>query len=163
MSDRNQSRGSDDEISRRRVLYAAAGDIVFVRNGAGSENTYRLASGLHAACLPWLRERRVAVLSSDSDNDVHPALPDFEKWNEPMHMVGIVYLGLTLLDQSELDGLAAACAEENRWEFFRISGQPAGDLLGPDLTPFSASVRVRCPTRRDFPTNAHTRRQSSVG
>jgi hypothetical protein len=33
-------------------------------------------------------------------------------------MVGIVYVGLTLLDQAELDALAAACAGERRWEFF---------------------------------------------
>jgi kynurenine formamidase len=94
------------------------GDIIFVRNGAGPANTYRHASGLHASCLPWLRDRRVAVLSSDSDSDIHPAVPGFEMWAEPIHMVGIAYMGLTLLDQAELDALAAACAEERRWEFF---------------------------------------------
>jgi len=60
----------------------------------------------------------VAVLSSDSDNDIHPAHPGFERWTEPMHMVGIAYMGLTLLDQTELDGIAAACADERRWDFF---------------------------------------------
>ena len=33
-------------------------------------------------------------------------------------MVGIAYMGLTLLDQAELNALAAACATERRWEFF---------------------------------------------
>ena len=33
-------------------------------------------------------------------------------------MVGIPYMGLTLLDHAELDALAAACAEEERWAFF---------------------------------------------
>jgi kynurenine formamidase len=69
------------------------GDIVFIRNGAGASNTYRHASGLHAACLPWLHERGVAVLSSDSDSDVHPAIPGFAKWTEPIHMVAIPYMG----------------------------------------------------------------------
>jgi hypothetical protein len=55
-------------------------DNLFVRNGAGGKNTYRPASGLHAACPPWLHERKVAVLSSDSDNDVHPAIAGFERW-----------------------------------------------------------------------------------
>jgi kynurenine formamidase len=94
------------------------GDILFVRNGAGPKNTYRYASGLHAACLPWLRDRNVAVLSSDSDSDVHPPIPGFEKWTEPVHMVGIPYMGLTLLDHAELDSLATACAEEEHWAFF---------------------------------------------
>jgi hypothetical protein len=74
--------------------------------------------GLHAECLPWLRDRRVAVLSSDSDSDAHPAIPGFEQWILPIHMVGIPYLGLTLLDNAELDGLAEACARHGRWEFF---------------------------------------------
>jgi kynurenine formamidase len=93
-------------------------DILFVRNGAGSANTFRHASGLHGSCLPWLHERKVAVLSSDSDSDVHPPVPGFKRWTEPVHMIGIPYMGLTLLDQAELDELAKACAEENRWAFF---------------------------------------------
>jgi kynurenine formamidase len=107
-----------EAAERLHGVRVGEGDILFVRNGAGARNTFRLASGLHAACLPWLKERRVAVLSSDSDSDVHPPLPDFRRWVEPIHMVAIPYLGLTLLDQAELDGLAAACAAESRWEFF---------------------------------------------
>jgi kynurenine formamidase len=33
-------------------------------------------------------------------------------------MVAIPYMGMTLLDQVELDALAAACAQEGRWTFF---------------------------------------------
>ncbi|UFN47741.1 cyclase family protein [Roseomonas sp. OT10] len=107
-----------EAAERRHGVRAGEGDILFVRNGAGSRNTYRHGTGLHAACLPWLHERRVAVLSSDSDSDAHPPIPGFARWAEPIHMVGIPYLGLTLLDHAELDGLAAACAEEGRWAFF---------------------------------------------
>lgn len=107
-----------DAAAALHGVTVGAGDIVFVRTGAGARNTYRGASGLHASCLPWLRDRSVAVLSSDSDSDIHPAAPGFERWTEPVHMVGIPYMGLTLLDQAELDALASACAEERRWEFF---------------------------------------------
>ena len=107
-----------DAAERLHGVKVGEGDILFVRNGVGSGNTYRHGTGLHASCLPWLRERKVAVLSSDSDSDAHPAIAGFAKWTEPVHMVAIPYLGLTLLDHSELDGLARACAEEKRWEFF---------------------------------------------
>lgn len=94
------------------------GDIVLVRNGAGKLNTYKLASGLHPRCMLWLQQREVAMLGGDSDNDVHPPLPGFSRWSEVLHMVGIPYTGLALLDHAELDALSQACLEENRWEFF---------------------------------------------
>jgi kynurenine formamidase len=94
------------------------GDILFVRNGAGTANTYARGTGLHGACLPWLHQRRVALLSSDSDSDVHPPLPEFKRWSEPIHMIAIPYMGMPLLCIAGLDEISAACAEEGRWHFF---------------------------------------------
>jgi kynurenine formamidase len=112
-------RPADLEAAERlHGVTAGEGDALFVRNGAGARNTFGRGTGLHASCLPWLRERRVSVLSSDSDSDVHPPLPGFARWNEPMHMVLIPYLGMPILDNTDLDALAAACAEEGRWAFF---------------------------------------------
>ena len=34
-----------------------------------------------------------------------------------MHVITIVFMGVPLLDNAYLDDLAAACREENRWEF----------------------------------------------
>jgi len=107
-----------EAAERLHDVRAGEGDVLFVRNGGGARNTLARGTGLHAACLPWLRERRVAVLSSDSDSDVHPPLPGFARWTEPMHMVLIPYLGLPILDNTELDALAVACAAERRWSFF---------------------------------------------
>lgn len=93
------------------------GDILFVRNGADAANSHKLGTGLSASCLPWLKERGVAVLGGDSDNDVHPAPEGLQRWVEPIHMVGIPYMGLTLLDNASLSELSRACREEKRWTF----------------------------------------------
>ena len=73
-------------------------------------------AGLHAECLPWLRERGVAVLGSDGISDPTPGLgiPD---WPFPIHQVGIVGLGLPLVDNMALGAVSEACADEGRWEF----------------------------------------------
>ena len=99
-------------------MSAGEGDILFIRNGAGAANTYELGTGLHPDCLPWLHERRIAVVSSDSDSDVHPPLPGFKRWREPVHMIAIPYLGLPILDNTDLEEIGRACAAQHRWEFF---------------------------------------------
>lgn len=107
-----------EAAERSEGVIAAEGDILFLRNGAGPANTYQRGTGLHPDCLPWLRDRRVAVLSSDSDSDPHPPLPGFQRWAEPVHMIAIPYMGLPLLDNANLEELALICREESRWEFF---------------------------------------------
>jgi kynurenine formamidase len=110
----------DDLQAAERLHHVEVGEgaVVFVRNGGGARNTCQRGTELHAACLPLLHECGVSVLSSDSDSDVHPPLPGFAPWTEPMHMVLIPYLGLPILDNTDLDALATACAEEGRWAFF---------------------------------------------
>jgi kynurenine formamidase len=108
------------------------GDILFVRNGAGVGNTHERGTGLTASCLPWLKARGVAVLSSDADSDIHPPPPGIKRWVEPIHMVGIPYMGLVLLDNADLDELSAVCASEGRYSFFvsvapwRLKGATGG-------------------------------------
>lgn len=107
-----------EAAERLHNVRVGEGDALFVRNGGGARNTYQRGTGLHASCIPWLHERRVSLLSSDSDSDVHPPHPGFARWTEPMHMVLIPYLGMPILDNTDLDALAKVCAEEGRWTFF---------------------------------------------
>jgi kynurenine formamidase len=103
------------------------GDLLLVRTGRwawrrehGPWDARQRLAGLHASCLPWLHEREVAVLGSDGVSDVHPAHVEASAGVEtrlPIHTVGIVAMGLHLLDDLDLDDLAAACAEEGRWSF----------------------------------------------
>jgi len=73
-------------------------------------------AGLHPDCLPWLRERDVAVLGCDGISDVLPGA-GIPGWPFPIHQIGITAMGLHLIDNLRLDVLAATCAEHGRWEF----------------------------------------------
>lgn len=98
------------------------GDALLVRTGRwewrrqhGPWNPRERLAGLHASCLPWLHEREVAILGGDGVSDVHPSGIDGVRL--PIHTVGIVTIGLHLLDNLDLDDLGTACAQEGRWEF----------------------------------------------
>jgi len=57
-------------------------------------------------------------LGHDGDGDVHPPQPGLRRWTEPVHMIGIPYLGMPLICAADLEAVAVACAEEGRWHFF---------------------------------------------
>jgi kynurenine formamidase len=104
------------------------GDIVLVRFGAmarrhalgASREVFSRRAGLHASCVPWLFERDVAALGSDGAQDVHPS--GYRALRGPLHQVGIVAMGLWLIDNCDLEDLATICAELGRWEFLLSVG-----------------------------------------
>jgi kynurenine formamidase len=106
----------------------APGDALIVHSGraayfAGNPDAVpgvRPQPGLHADVLPVLKQNDVAILGWDM-LDASPT--GYEVFDNPpapggaVHVIGIVYMGLPLLDNACLEPLAAACAEEGRWEF----------------------------------------------
>lgn len=120
-----------------------AGDVLLLRTGesgariAGGRNynANKPRSGFQAACLPWLHERGIAMIGSDVAQDPTPA--GYKTVSMPIHMVGIVAMGLWLIDNCNLEDLAATCNRLNRWEFqfvlapirFQgVTGSPANPL-----------------------------------
>ncbi|HEY4927895.1 MAG TPA: cyclase family protein [Acidimicrobiales bacterium] len=99
---------------------AGTGDILLVAWGREARRRATRGfdgfSGLHAECLPWLAEREVAVLGSDGISDPMPFVgtPD---WPFPIHQIGIVAMGLHLIDNVRLAPLGERCAALGRWEF----------------------------------------------
>lgn len=68
--------------------------------------------GLHASCLPFLRDNDIAVLVWDM-MDAHP-----NEYNIPWTVHGAIFAyGIALLDNALLEPVAQACAEEGRYEF----------------------------------------------
>jgi len=106
-----------EDAAKRQKLKMRSGDIVFIRTGAGMKNTRDRRAGLHPECLLWAKEREIALMGSDGDSDVAP-VENFDRYASAFHSVGIPYLGLPLIDNAELDALAAECERQKRWEFY---------------------------------------------
>jgi kynurenine formamidase len=111
-----------EDAEAQAGLRVRPGDALLVRTGRwrwreehGPWDLGALAAGLDASCLPWLRQRDVATLGSDGVSDVLPSR--VEGVVMPIHMVVIPAMGVHLMDNLDLDALAAACADERRWAF----------------------------------------------
>ena len=114
-----------DEVEamlRERGLEVDPGDAVLLRTGYGAKvaqqgrDLGRVGrAGWHASCLPWLRAHDVAVIAADTAQDAGPS--GYPGLTFPVHFVGIVAMGLWLVDNCQLEALAATCRELDRWEF----------------------------------------------
>ena len=98
------------------------GDVLLIRTGQlrrrsveGPVERSAGSTACQAACLPLFHQRGVAVMGSDTGNDVSPA--QYPKVPQPIHQVGITAMGLWILDNANLEELSEACGQRNRWEF----------------------------------------------
>ena len=107
-------------IEKGDVLLVRTGEL-HRRNAEGPVDPDAVGStACQAACLPLLHERGVAMLGCDTGNDVIPS--GYSSLALPIHQVGIVAMGLWILDNPDLEELAQACRERNRWEFLLSIG-----------------------------------------
>jgi kynurenine formamidase len=122
--ERGDGVGLDDieKAERECGFRVEEGDLLMLRTGQfGRRKTLGVldpslgSAGPKPELLPFFRERGVAMLSSDTPNDVQPS--PYERFSNPVHQVGIVALGLWLMDNTWLDDLAEACRQRGRWEF----------------------------------------------
>jgi len=111
-----------EAAERAQQVRVEPGDVVLIRTGYYArrlrEPRHPTRDGSPAAdvaCLPWLHERSIAMLGSDTHNDVSP-LP-YPRLGNALHVVALVGMGLWLIDNANLEDLARACAERRRWEF----------------------------------------------
>lgn len=102
-----------EELAGARV---ESGDCVVVRVGheAADAEGSRVLTGLHLECVPWLHDREVAMYTGDCVERVPYPL---EGLPMPLHQIGLVEMGLVLLDNPDLDGLVETSRRLGRYEF----------------------------------------------
>ena len=113
---------------KRTGISVGSGDVLLIRTGRwtcikkkGSWNFLEKAAGSHASVAKWLKKRDVAVIGSDGVNDAMPS--NVEGKVNPLHELVLVGLGMPLLDNLDLDALAAEARAAERWEFLFV-GMP---------------------------------------
>jgi len=133
----------DAACAAQRVA-VGPGDALLLRTGYGRRKRERGPdrtaevgrAGWHAACLPWLYERDVALIGCDTAQDVHPS--GYPSMRSPVHAVGIVAMGLWLLDNCDLEALAEAAAERECWEFhFQLAPLRLAGATGSPVNPIA--------------------------
>ena len=89
-----------------------------------------------AGCLPLFHERGIAMLGTDTSNDVMPG--QYERLTNPIHQVGLVAMGMWLIDNADLEDLAEACVQRNRWEFMlSLSPLKLSNTTGSPVNPLA--------------------------
>ena len=112
-----------DTAEKDHRLTVEEGDVLFVRTGRARQRKAKGAwdafhgglAGLDANCLPWLHQHKIAVLGSDGVSDAVPS--GYQELAMPIHSCTLVYMGVHLIDNADLDALSAACARNSRYEF----------------------------------------------
>jgi kynurenine formamidase len=113
-----------EAAERDHLVQLGEGDVMLLRTGRFKlRRTKGVAAiaglampGLHASCLKWLHERKIAILGSDAVSDVLPTQYD-APLRMPIHTGTLVMMGVHLIDNADLDELAKKCAREGRYAF----------------------------------------------
>jgi kynurenine formamidase len=106
-----------EELAGTRV---GRGDAIFVRSGQAlrerSEGPIRDGprEGVLAEVVSWLHEREVAVYSGDC---IERMPSGYERVPMPLHQVGMVAMGLAILDCADCERLAEVCRSFARYVF----------------------------------------------
>ncbi len=76
-------------------------------------------AGLHVDAIPWMHERKIAAFLPDGDGETVPSTVDGILY--PIHPLQVTAMGMIVSDSLNLEDLAIACEEEQRWEFMVVA------------------------------------------
>jgi kynurenine formamidase len=132
---------------RQAGVRVSSGDALFVRTGVWARRRAvgpwlrgrapgGASAGLDPSVIPWLRERGVALLGSDHPQYVAPGGPGAPRG--AVHDFALLYLGVHLFDNCDLEALAEAAAARQRWEFLLTAAPlPIVGGTGSPLNPIA--------------------------
>ena len=138
------SREELEEILAAAGCEVRSGDALLLRTGYGRRRAERGPdrvgrvgrAGWQASCLPFFHEHDIAFIGADTAQDVVPS--GYERVRVPIHAVGIVAMGLWLLDNCNLEPLAQVCEELGTAEFaLLVAALPFAGATGSPVNPIA--------------------------
>jgi len=106
------------EVRRGDCILLRSG-FMKARRGDWGDYVQGPAPGLSIYTIPWLYEREVAAIAADTWGlEVQPN--EIQVFN-PIHIVGLVHMGLALGEIFDFDALATVCDELGQYEFLFVS------------------------------------------
>jgi kynurenine formamidase len=120
-----------------------SGDALIVRSGRwareereGRWDIEKGSAGLHASCLPWLKERDIAVLATDLAADLLPSqVPGVRM---PIHLITIAAMGVPIVDNCDLEPLGNYTSQHGCREFlFVVSPLAVPGGTGSPVNPMA--------------------------
>jgi len=108
---------------KKAGVKVSAGDALFVRTGVWARRKAvgpwlrgraegGRSAGLDPSVIPWLKQRDIAILGSD-----HPQYVSPSNLLGAVHDFSLLYHGVHLFDNCDLEALADAAAARERWDF----------------------------------------------
>src|SRR5262245_5650181 len=125
-------------------LRVSAGDALFVRTGVWARRKAfgpwlrgraegGRSAGLDPSVIPWLKQRDIALLGSD-----HPQYVSPSNLTGAVHDFGLLYLGVHMFDNCDLEALGDAAAARKRLVFLLIAAPlPIRGGTGSPLNPLA--------------------------
>lgn len=127
-----------EEWERRTGERLQPGDAIFLRVGRWARRTavgpFADPAGFDASVIPLLKQRDVALIGHDGVQDVgtHAGM------QLPIHQFALAAIGANLMDNLDLEELAATAAKLNRWTFMvTIAPNPVPQGTGSPINPLA--------------------------
>ena len=134
-----------DAWEKKAGVKVSSGDVLMIYTGRWKRRAEKGpwsvdeegAAGMHVSCVPWFRNRDVAMIGSDAASDVLPS--GIEGVSHPVHLIALNAMGVFIFDNCDLEAVAAECVKRKRWAFL-ITASPlaveggTGSPLNPIAT-----------------------------
>ncbi|WP_412517924.1 cyclase family protein [Actinomadura madurae] len=124
-------------VGRGDIVCVRTGRLARARRDGWGDYAGGPAPGLSFTTAGWLHRTEIAAIATDTWGfEVRPN--EFDEAFQPLHQVVIPHIGLLVGEMWDLDGLAAHCAGDGRYDFWLTAAPlPVTGAVGSPVNPIA--------------------------